>query len=385
MSTASAGSTATATAAVARAPGQEFAIERIQVDRPRPHEVLVELEAVGICHTDLSVRAGHTPFPLPGVLGHEGVGRVAAVGAAVTATARGERVLLSFDSCGACPACRESRPVQCAHWQALNLFGGSRLDGSPVLWDGAGQPLHGKFFGQSSFATLALASDRNVVPVPRDLPAEALAPFGCGVQTGAGAVLNVLRPEPGHTLAVFGAGGVGLAAVMAARLTAATRIIAVDLHPARLELARELGATDVVDAREQDAVAAIQELTGGHGADRALETSGVVAVLRQALAALAVGGTLGVVGAPPKGTEVGIDVPQLLDRGPRIIGINQGGSVPQRFLPALIELFRAGRLPVDRLVRAYPFERIERAVADARTGQVVKPVLRFDGWSTQRY
>lgn len=267
-------STATATAAVARSAGQAFGIERIQLDDPRPHEVLVELEAVGICHTDLSVRAGHTPFPLPGVLGHEGVGTVAAVGDAVTATTRGERVLLSFDSCGACRACRELRPVQCLHWQALNLFGGRRLDGSPVLWDDAGRSLHGKFFGQSSFATLALASDRNVVPVPKGLPAEALAPFGCGVQTGAGAVLNVLRPEPGHTLAVFGAGGVGLAAVMAARLTAATRIIAVDLHPARLELARELGATDIVDAHEQDAVAAIEDLTDGHGADRALEASG---------------------------------------------------------------------------------------------------------------
>ncbi|MGC0313331.1 NAD(P)-dependent alcohol dehydrogenase [Kitasatospora acidiphila] len=372
-------STATATAAVARSAGQAFGIERIQLDDPRPHEVLVELEAVGICHTDLSVRAGHTPFPLPGVLGHEGVGTVAAVGDAVTATTRGERVLLSFDSCGACRACRELLPVQCLHWQALNLFGGRRLDGSPVLWDDAGRSLHGKFFGQSSFATLALASDRNVVPVPKGLPAEALAPFGCGVQTGAGAVLNVLRPEPGHTLAVFGAGGVGLAAVMAARLTAATRIIAVDLRPARLELARELGATDIVDAHEQDAVAAIEDLTDGHGADRALEASGALPALRQAVTALAVGGVLGVAGAPPQGTELGLDIPQLLDRAPRIVGINQGASMPQRFLPALVELFRTGRLPVDKLVRGYPFEQIDRAAEDALSGAVVKPVLQMSG------
>ncbi|MCC9310420.1 NAD(P)-dependent alcohol dehydrogenase [Kitasatospora sp. RB6PN24] len=377
MSTATA--TATATAAIARSAGQAFGLEPIQLDDPRPHEVLVELEAVGICHTDLSGRAGHTPFPLPGVLGHEGVGTVAAVGDAVTTTTRGERVLLSFDSCGACPACRELSPVQCVHWQALNLFGGRRLDGSPVLWDDAGRSLHGKFFGQSSFATLALASDRNVVPVPRGLPAEALAPLGCGVQTGAGAVLNVLRPEPGHTLVVFGADGVGLAAVMAARLTPATRIIAVDLHPARLELARELGATDVVDASEQDAVAAVEELTDGHGADRALEAGGVVAALRKAVTVLAVGGVLGVAGAPPRGTEVGIDVPQLLERGPRIVGINQGASVPQRFLPALVELFRGGRLPVDKLVRRYPFDEIERAAEDALAGEVVQPVLVMRG------
>ncbi|WP_037605041.1 NAD(P)-dependent alcohol dehydrogenase [Streptacidiphilus rugosus] len=363
------------TAAVARAPGRPFVLERVRVDAPRPHEVLLRTEAAGICHTDLSVRAGHTPFPLPGVLGHEGVGTVVAVGSAVTATAPGERVLATFDSCGDCPACRVGRPVRCAHWPALNLFGGSRLDGSPTLWDTAGTPLHGKFFGQSSFAELALASDRNVVPVPEDLPAAVLAPFGCGVQTGAGAVLNVLRPEPGDSLAVFGAGAVGLSAVLAARLTAATRIIAVDLHPARLALARRLGATDVVEAGSNDAADAIAELTGRRGVDRALETSGDVRALRQAVASLAIGGMLGVVGAPPQGTEVGLDVPQLLDRGTRIVGINQGASLPQRFLPALVDLFRSGRLPVDELVRCYPFEQIERAAQDALTGQVVKPVL----------
>ncbi|MFF7636130.1 NAD(P)-dependent alcohol dehydrogenase [Kitasatospora sp. NPDC008050] len=375
---------ATAEAAVARAPGRPFAIESIRVDDPRAHEVLVTVEAAGICHTDLSVRAGHTPFPLPGVLGHEAVGTVAAVGCAVTATSPGERVLLTFDSCGACPACQGGRPVRCEHWPALNLFGGCRLDGSPTLWDGAGAPLHGKFFGQSSFATLALASDRNVVPVPRDLPAEALAPFGCGVQTGAGAVLNVLRPEPGQSLAVFGAGAVGLSAVLAARLTAATRIIAVDLDPRRLALAQRLGATDVVDAGARDAGEALAELTGRQGVACALETSGDVRALRQAVAALAIGGTLGVIGAPPAGTEVGLDVPQLLDRGPRIIGINQGASLPQRFLPALVELFRRGRLPVTELVRSYPFERIEQAAADARSGRVVKPVLMLQPTPTRR-
>ncbi|MDH6135575.1 aryl-alcohol dehydrogenase [Kitasatospora sp. MAA4] len=368
----------TATAAVARAPGLPFTLEEIRVAEPRPHEVLLRVRAVGICHTDLSVRAGHTPFPLPGVLGHEAVGTVVGVGGAVTATAPGDTVVATFDSCGDCSPCREGRPVQCAHWPALNLFGGRRLDGSPTLWGGDGQPLNGHFFGQSSFATLALASDRNVVPVPSELPAQALAGFGCGVQTGAGAVLNVLRPEPGHTLAVFGAGAVGLSAVLAARLTAATRIVAVDLHPGRLDLARRLGATEVIDAHEADPVAALAELTGGRGAERTLETSGDVRALRQAVAALAVGGMCGVVGAPPAGTEVGLDVPQLLDRGPRIVGINQGASLPQRFLPALVELYRSGRLPVDELVRTFPFEQIEQAAREARSGRAVKPVLLID-------
>jgi aryl-alcohol dehydrogenase len=365
----------TAVAAVARAAGKPFSIEEIHVQDPRPHEVLVRVQAVGICHTDLSVRAGHTPFPLPGVLGHEAVGRVEAVGAAVTVTSPGARVAVTFDSCGDCLPCLSGRPVQCDHWPALNLFGGSRPDGSPTLHDSSGMTLHGHFFGQSSFAGLALASDRNVVPVPEDIPAEVLAPLGCGVQTGAGAVLNVLRPEPGHTLVVFGAGAVGLAAVIAARLTAATRIIAVDLHPARLDLALRLGATDVVDAGAEDPAAALAELTAGRGADRVLETSGDVRALRRAVDGLAVGGVCGVVGAPPTGTEVGVDVPRMLDRGPRLVGINQGASLPRRFLPALVELHRAGRLPVDELVRSYPFERIETAAEDALSGRVVKPVL----------
>ncbi|KUJ41298.1 alcohol dehydrogenase [Streptomyces albus subsp. albus] len=370
----------TATAAVVRGTHRAFALERIEVDPPRPHEVLVRIQAAGICHTDLSVRAGHTPFPLPAVLGHEGAGTVHSVGSAVTSVAPGDPVAISFASCGDCLACHTGQPVRCAHWPALNLFGGSRLDGSPTL-RGTGRhaeaALHGHFFGQSSFATLALTGERNVVRVPAEVPPQLVAPLGCGVQTGAGAVLQVLRPEPGDTLAVFGAGSVGLSAVMAARLTAATRIVAVDPDHGRLALARELGATDLVDPAAEDPVAAIADLTGHTGAQRALETSGKPRVLRQAVDALAVGGVCGVVGAPPAGTEACFDVPQMLDRGPRIIGVNQGAAVPRRFIPALVELYRSGRLPVDRIVREFPFEAIEEAAAEAASGRVVKPVLRL--------
>ncbi|MEE1823640.1 NAD(P)-dependent alcohol dehydrogenase [Streptomyces sp. BE20] len=368
-----------ATAAVVDTRGGPFEPETVLLDDPRPDEVLVRIRAVGICHTDLSVRAGRTPAPLPAVLGHEGAGTVVAVGAAVTRVRPGDTVILTFDSCGACPPCLGGRPVRCEHWAALNLFGGHRLDGSATLRgtgrrDGA--VLHGHFFGQSSFATHALADERNAVAVPGPaLPFELLAPFGCGVQTGAGAVFHVLRPRPGDTVVVFGAGAVGLAAVLAARLTPAARIVAVDLRPARLALARELGATDVVDAGADDPVAAVLDLTGGRGADHTLETSGSVRALRQAVDALAVGGTCGVVGAPPAGSEVGLDVPALLARAPRIVGVNQGASVPGRFLPALVDLFRAGRLPVDRLVRAFPFAAIEEAAAAAEAGEAVKPVL----------
>ncbi|WP_380281063.1 NAD(P)-dependent alcohol dehydrogenase [Kitasatospora purpeofusca] len=367
------------TAAVVRETGGPFRPETVRLDGPRADEVLVRIRAVGICHTDLSVRAGRTPAPLPAVLGHEGAGTVAAVGEAVTRVRPGDRVVLTFDSCGACPPCRAGLPVRCDHWAALNLFGGFRLDGSATVHGTGrhrGSVLHGHFFGQSSFAGYALADERNTVPVTGPpVPFEVLAPLGCGVQTGAGAVFNVLRPEPGDTLAVFGAGAVGLAAVLAARSTPAVRIVAVDLRPDRLALARRLGATDVVDAAARDPVAAVRDLTGGRGAQHTLETSGSVRALRQAVEALAVAGTCGVVGAPPAGSEVGLDVPGLLARAPRIVGVNQGASVPERFLPVLVDLFRAGRLPVDRLVRTFPFAAVEEAAEAAASGEVVKPVL----------
>lgn len=367
-----------ATAAVTRGVDKPFELADIRIDEPRPHEVLVRTTAVGMCHTDLSVRAGHTPFPLPAVLGHEGAGVVERTGHAVTGVAAGDRVLISFDSCGRCLACETGRPVQCVHWAALNLLGGSRLDGSHTMTDAGAhpdQPLHGCFFGQSSFATLTLATERNVVRVPSDAPLDLLAPLGCGVQTGAGAVLNVLKPSPGSTVAVFGAGAVGLSAALAAQLTAATRVIVVDIAPSRLALARELGVTDVVNAMVDDPVRAIFDLTGGTGADYTLETSGVTRVLRQAVDALAVDGCCGVVGAPPFGAEVSLGVPQMLGRNPHIVGINQGASVPRRFIPALIELHRTGRLPFERFVRTFPFADIEQAAQAALSGEVIKPVL----------
>lgn len=365
----------TATAAVTRGPGQPFLLEPVLLDDPRPDEVLVRITAAGICHTDLSVRAGHTPGPLPAVLGHEGVGTVEAVGSAVRRARPGQTVLLTFGSCGDCPNCRAGQPIRCEHWPRLNLFGGSRLDGTATLTAADGSALHGHFFGQSSFATLALATERNAVPVPDGVPPQVLAPFGCGVQTGAGAVLNVLRPEAGDTVVVFGAGAVGLSALLAARLTPAARLVAVDVRPDRLALARELGATEVVDSTVEDPVEAVRELTGGRGAEHTLETSGHLGALAQAVRSLAVGGTCAVVGAPPRGSELALDVPALLDRVPRIVGVNQGASLPGRFLPALVELHLAGRLPVDRLVRTFPFAAVEQAAAAAGAGEVVKPVL----------
>nr|WSY56815.1 NAD(P)-dependent alcohol dehydrogenase [Streptomyces sp. NBC_00886] len=362
------------TAAVVETQDAPFRLTEVTLDDPRPDEMIVRIAAVGMCHTDLAVRRGSTPFPLPAVLGHEGAGVVEAVGSQVGRFSPGDRVIISFHSCGACAGCRAGRPVYCDHWTTLNLLGGSRLDGSAPITRPSG-PVHGHFFGQSSFASHALVHERSAIKAPDDIDLEVLAPLGCSVQTGVGAVLNVARPEPGSTLVVFGAGGVGLAAVMGAKLTAAARVVAVDINPSRLELARELGATHTVNSAEVDPNKAVRELTGGVGADYAIESSGRTAVLETAIASLAAAGTCVVVGAPPLGTTIPVDIPNLLGRGIRLLGTNQGDSDPQLFLPRLVDLHREGHLPFDRLIRRFPFEQINEAAAATLDGSVIKPVL----------
>jgi len=363
------------TAAVVESKDGPFELEEVELDEPRAGELLVKITAVGMCHTDLSVRSQATPFPLPGVLGHEGVGVVDQVGAQVGDFRVGDKVVLSFDSCDDCPSCQAGEVVYCQQWIPRNLLGGSRMDGSATLRRASGE-LHGHFFGQSSFATHALVSARSAVKVDDDLDLPRLAPLGCSVQTGVGAVLNVARPEPGSSLVVFGAGGVGLVAIMAAAmLTSAARVIAVDVNAARLDLASELGATDTVNPADGDPVEALLELTGGVGAQYAVETSGRLAVLDQAISSLASAGTCVVVGAPPLGSRLPVDVPNLLGRGIRLVGTNQGGSNPRQFIPRLIELNRNGRLPFDKLIRYYAFDQINVAAQDATEARTIKPVL----------
>jgi aryl-alcohol dehydrogenase len=362
------------TAAVVEEKDARFDITEVELDEPRPDEMIVKIAAAGLCHTDLSVRSAATPFPLPAVLGHEGAGVVESVGPHVTRFTPGDSVIISFDSCGTCSACQSGRPVYCTYWVPLNLLGGARLDGSPTLTRSDGQ-VHGHFFGQSSFASHALVHARAAVPAPDDVGLDLLAPLGCSVQTGVGAVLNVARPEPGSTLVVFGAGGVGLAAVLGAVLTPLARIIVVDVNPARLELAKELGATHTLDANDTDPTEAIHDLTTGAGADYAIETSGRLTVLEGAIASLSAAGTCVVIGAPPLGSTLPIDVTNLLGRGIRLRGTNQGDSNPTQFLPQLIELHREGRLPFDRLIRQFPFEKINDAAAEAAAGTAIKPVL----------
>lgn len=367
--------TSTAIGAVVGSHGAPFELRDLVVDDPRDDEIVVRVVASGICHTDATAQNGGLPFPHPALLGHEGAGIVERVGRNVSTLREGNHVVVSFNFCGECAQCVTGRPVQCDTWVPRNLAGGSRMDGSSPMRLADGGPLHSHFFGQSSFATRAVVRAAAAIQVPAEAPLPMLAPLVCGFQTGAATMLQVLQPGLGHTVVVFGAGGVGLSAVMAAQLTPAARVIVVDVVPERLALATELGATHTVNAATDDSVAAIMEITGGRGADRIIEATGNTAVLKQALGVTAMDATLAIVGAPPFGSEVAVDVLDTIVKGPRIIGVNQGRSVPRVVIPALVDHFLAGRMPFDRLITTYPLADINQAIHDMHAGSVIKPVL----------
>jgi aryl-alcohol dehydrogenase len=363
-----------ATAAIVEAKGGDFILDTVDVEDPREGEVLVKIVAAGICHTDLSVRDQYYPTPLPAVLGHEGSGIVEKVGAGVVGLAPGDRVVLSFDYCGHCKNCLTGHQAYCPSLFPLN-FAGRRLDGSSPIRR-RGQEIGAMFFGQSSFATYAIAHQNNCVKVAADAPLELLGPLGCGLQTGAGTVLNALQPRPGATIAIFGVGSVGLSAVMAAKLSGCLQIIAVDRRQSRLELARELGATDIIDASTTDALDEIRRLTAG-GADYAMDTTAIPQVLRQAIDCTHNSGECAVVGGAPLGTEVSVDMNNMLF-GRKLRGVVEGSSTPQVFIPQLIALQKAGMFPFEKLCRMYDFDQINTAVADTeKTGLAIKAVLRM--------
>jgi aryl-alcohol dehydrogenase len=362
------------TAAVVRKKGGPFRVETLTLEEPRPDEALIRIVATGMCHTDMVARDQLYTVPLPVVLGHEGAGIVERVGSSVKKIAPGDHVVLTYMWCGHCKPCLNGDLTYCENFYPLN-FGGAREDGSTAMQDKQGA-VHDHFFGQSSFGTYALAHERNVVKVPAAAPLELLGPLGCGIQTGAGAVMNALKVRPGSSFAAFGGGAVGLSAVMAARVAGATTIIAADVVPSRLALAKELGATHTVNSRETDPVEAVRKITGG-GADFTLESSGRPAVLRQAIDALAIKGVCGIVGAPALGTEASFDVNGVMTTGKRIIGIIEGDSVPDLFIPSLVELYQQGRFPFDKLVKFYPLDQINQAAEDSEKGIMIKPIVRL--------
>jgi aryl-alcohol dehydrogenase len=362
------------TAAVIRTQGGPFSIESLSIAEPREDEVLVELFATGICHTDQEAVLGHLPPNAPAIFGHEGAGIAIKVGTAVRNVSVGDHVVLSYPHCGHCAHCTSGDPVRCPDVIPLAISG-VRTDGSPTVEDASGAPINAVFFGQSSFASHALARWPGVVPIRKDAPLELMGPLGCGIQTGAGTVLNTLRPSEGDSIAVFGCGAVGLAAVMAAKVSGCSRIVALDRASSRLELARELGATDVVDVSDLT-LEAIKEAVGE--VRFSVEASGSRQASEAAVAVLAPHGRCALLGVSKPGTTITLNHEHLLNCR-SVVGVMQGDSDPQTFIPRLVELFMAGQLPVDRLVQFFPLDAIEQAFAASASGEVVKPVLRMPG------
>ena len=357
------------TAAVLRAPDGEYALETVELAEPGPGEIRVRIVGAGMCHTDVLPRAEGSFSPPPIITGHEGAGVVDAVGEGVTSHRVGDHVVLSFDSCGQCRNCQAGIPAYCDTFIFRNLIG-RHLDGTVSATDSAGQPIGSRWFGQSSFATYAIATARNAVVVDPALPLEQLGPLGCGILTGAGSVLVALDVQAGETFVVFGAGAVGLAAVMAAAARGASTIVAVDLHDHRLALSLELGATHTLRGDDPGLVAQLQAIAGG-GVDVAFDTTGVPAVILNGLAALRMTGRMGLVGIQ-QGPVV-IDGTALI--GKTLTSILEGGADPQVVIPQLIELWQAGRFPFDRLIETFPLSEINEAEQASLSGRVIKPVL----------
>jgi aryl-alcohol dehydrogenase len=351
-------------AAVLRRKGGPLKIESIEMEGPRDDEVLVRLVASGICHTDIDFCDDWDEADGAVVLGHEGAGVVERVGKSVKSVKTGDHVVLSYQSCGYCRQCRSGHPAHCKRFYEAN-FGFQRLDGSNGLQRSG---VRGHFFGQSSFATHSLATGRNLVKVSKDLPLELLAPLGCGLQTGAGTVINSLEVSHRANIAVFGTGAVGLAAVMAARLVGAGPIIGVDIKSKRLKLALKLGATHAIDNRRQEVAARITGITG-RGVDYVVETTGNPKMHQLAIDVLNPHGVVALL-TGERGTD-------SLPEGRKTLGIIQGDAVPQHFIPKLIELYQEGQFPFDRLVKFYGFRDINQAISDAKRGDTIKPVLQI--------
>ncbi|HEY4342106.1 MAG TPA: NAD(P)-dependent alcohol dehydrogenase [Steroidobacteraceae bacterium] len=359
-------------AAVSRAGTAHPEIEEVDLEDPRADEVRVRIVATGICHTDLNCHSGHgVPIPKPIVLGHEGAGIVDALGAGVQGLAIGDHVVLSGGSCGVCPSCRAARPTYCRDAMKLS-FGGMRADGSSPLSQ-KGTRIAGAFFAQSSFASHVVVPERSAVKVPDDVMLNLLGPLGCGIITGAGSVFEAFRLRPGQSIVVFGVGSVGMAAVMAARIAGASRIVAVDVSAQRLALAASLGATDTVlsDPATAGALREIQPF----GFNFSFNTTSAPAVYTLAAECLANEGTAGFV-TRPQG-EWSLNTGAMLAGGRKLQGILGGSAAPQVYIPQLVGYWREGRFPFDRLIAEYSFDQIGAAWADCSSGSVLKPVLRM--------
>lgn len=368
------------TAAVVKEKGSDFELTQVELAQPANDEVLVRIVATGICHTDMVARdfiMGAPGFPV--ILGHEGAGVIEQVGADIHHLNVGDHVVLTYGHCGECDSCRLGLPPYCFEFFQRN-FSGGRVDGSHSHQYADGTPINDNFFSQSSFATYAIAHKNNVIAVPKEAPLEKLGPLGCGIQTGAGAVINTLRVKVGGSVIVSGIGAVGLAAVLAAKACAATTIIAVDINEERLAFAKELGATHAINSLTEDVPNRIREILP-NGVQYGVDTTGRSDVIHNSLNNLAPAGEMALIGVASRPLELQTNI--FLTKGYKIKFVNQGDSVPQEFIPKLIHMYMNGQFPFDKLIKTYAFDDINQAVDDSEKGRTIKSVLRIGDYQPQ--
>lgn len=362
-------------AAVVNKKGDKFQIKNdLELHSLTSTDVQVHVVASGICHSDEAIRKGDASLGYPVVLGHEGAGIVEKVGSEVHTLKPGDHVAMAFYSDGTCDNCLRGMPTRCRNYASYNLSG-TRADGEDHFQEDGKHVSN--MFNQSSFSTTTIVKERNCVKVDKDADLRKVGPLGCGYETGSGTVFHSLKPEPGSTIAVTGTGAVGLAAMMAGKISGCIRVIAVDIVDSRLKLAKELGATDTINSKEKDPVKGIQDLTNGYGADYVVDTTGVASVMQDGIQALAQGGTLAAISV----TTHHIDVDtwnDLCTSDRKVIGVNMGDSIPQIDVPRLIAFNKLGEFPYEKTEKFYNFEDINKANADSVSGETIKPVLIID-------
>lgn len=355
------------------AENETVALKDVQLKELDADELLIKIVGTGVCHTNLNVLHQHTPTPTPIVLGHEGAGIVEKVGSAVTEFEVGDHVVVSFNYCGQCANCLQGVPSACEQFFHYN-FGTSMETVNSKLVDGERKIAN--LFGQSSLATYCVANIRNTVKIEdKTIDLSILGPLACGIQTGAGTVLNKLKPNVNEAIIIFGCGSVGLSAVMGAKLANCQTIIAIDVQDERLKVAKKLGATHVINGRDTDVVKEIQQITNG-GAHYAIESSGVADVVLQAIRSVRALGTIAVVGASGN-LEFHIH-DELIPMNKTLVGVVEGQSVPKLFIPELIQYYKEGKFPFDQLIKKYEMHELEQAVQDMETGKTIKPVILFN-------
>lgn len=349
---------------------EELELREIQAD-----EVIVKIVASGICQSDEGMRKSPL-VPKPLVLGHEGAGIVEEVGAGVKGFEEGDQVVMSYGYCGTCDNCRSGQPSACIRYNDLNLSGGAREDGSYKFYKSDGTPVN-NFMNQSSFSTYTITTPESLIKVDSDADLRKIAPLGCGLMTGFGAVTAALKPETSSSIAVFGTGAVGLGALMTALIEGCSEVIAIDIVDSRLELAESLGATHTINSATENLQDRINQITNGRGVNYSIDTTGVKSVMKSAVQILALKGET----VPLAITENTLELeptPDLILKRTLIHGVNLGNVIPQLAVRQLTEYHKKGIFPFEKLIKYYKFDGINQAASDSSDGNAIKPILVID-------